>query len=205
MPFVVFVLFGVPLPLTVLQVLLVDLGTDLLPGLALGVEPAGRGTMIGKPRDIREHIVTPRLLARALGWLGMIAAALSLAGYFAFQWDIAGDVGDYVSEGTIYREATTMTLAGIVACQVANVFACRSESESLFRLGVVSNRPLLFAVAAEIALLAALIGVPFLRGIFDLQPIEPRYWPILITFPFIFLAIEEVRKAVVRRRHGAAA
>ncbi len=205
LPFVVFVLFGVPLPLTVLQVLLVDLGTDLLPGLALGVEPPSAGTMIGRPRDVREHIVTPGLLARALGFLGLGAAVLSLAGYFAFQWDVSGAVGSYVREGSVYREATTMTLAGIVACQVANVFACRSESESLFRLGVFSNRPLLFAVAAEIALLAALVGVPFLRGIFDLEPIDPRYWPVLVSFPFIFLALDEVRKLVRRRRDVARA
>ncbi len=199
MPFVMFVVFGVPLPLIVMQVLLVDLGTDLLPGLALGVEPPSAGTMRGRPRDVREHIVTPGLMARAFGFLGLAAAALSLAGYLAFQWDVTGAVGSYVREGAVYREATTMTLAGIVACQVANVFACRSESESVFRLGLTSNRPLLGAVAAEIALLAALIGIPFLRGIFDLEPIEPRYWPILISFPFVFLALEEVRKLAWRR------
>ena len=199
MPFVIFVLFGVPLPLTVLQVLLVDLGTDLLPGLALGIEPANPATMRGRPRDVSEHIVTPALLLRALGVLGMMAAALSLAGYFIFQWDVSGGVGHYISEGTTYRQATTMTLAGIVACQVANVFACRSSTESLFRLGPFSNRPLLFAVAAEVALLAMLIGVPFLRGVFDLEPIGPRYWLLLAACPVIFLAVEEVRKAVRRR------
>lgn len=202
MPFVVFVLFGVPLPLTVLQVLLVDLGTDLLPGLALGAEPPGPGTMDPRPNSQREHIVTPRLLVRALGFLGLTAAGLSLAGYFAFQWDVTGSVGSYASEGSIYRQATTMTLAGIVACQVANVFACRSETQSLLRLGLMTNRPLLFAVAAEIALLASFIGVPFLRGIFDLEPIEPRYWPVLISFPFIFLGLEEVRK-LLRRAFAA--
>jgi magnesium-transporting ATPase (P-type) len=193
-PFVVFVLFGVPLPLIVLQVLLVDLGTDILPGLALGVEGPEPGTMTEKPRGLSRHIVTRGLLARALGWLGMLAAALSLAGYFLFQWDVTGELGEYVDDGALYRQATTITLAGIVACQIGNAFACRSERISVFRLGLMSNRALLGAIIAEIGLLAILVGVPPLRDIFDLEPIEPRYWPMLLVFPFVFLAAEEGRK-----------
>jgi magnesium-transporting ATPase (P-type) len=203
LPFVVFVLFGVPLPLTVLQVLLVDLGTDLLPGLALGVERPEPGTMREKPRGLSRHIVTRGLLLRALGWLGMLAAALSLMAYFVFQWDVTGELGSYADEGALYRQATTVTLAGIVACQVGNALACRSEGASVFRLGLVSNRALLAAVGAEIMLIAALIAVPPLRDIFDLEPIEPRYWPLLATFPPLFLAAEELRKwafAVSKRR-----
>jgi len=197
LPFVVFVLFDVPLPLTVLQVLLVDLGTDLLPGLALGVERPEPGTMREKPRGLSSHIVTRGLLLRALGWLGMLAAIMSLAGYFLFQWDVTGQPGDYVDDGALYRQATTITLAGIVACQIGNVFACRSERSSVFRLGLASNRALLVAVAAEVLLIGTLIAVPPFRDVFDLEPIEPRYWPVLAVFPLLFLAIEELRKWLV--------
>ncbi|MEO8456481.1 MAG: cation-transporting P-type ATPase [Chloroflexota bacterium] len=194
LPFVAFVLFRVPLPLIVLQVLLVDLGTDLLPGLALGVEGPEPGTMKEKPRGMSRHIVTRGLLVRALGWLGMLAATLSLTGYFVFQRNVTGHLGDYVDHGALYRQATTITLVGIVACQVGNVFACRSERISVFRLGVATNRALLGAVAAEVAMIAVLIAVPPFRDIFDLEPIEPRYWPLLASFPLVFLAIEELRK-----------
>ncbi len=199
-PFVLFVLAGVPLPLTVLQVLLVDLGTDILPGLALGVDQTERGMMEKPPRPSGERMVTRGLLLRALGYLGVWAAALSLAGYFYFQRDATGSLfGPFVDEGALYRQATTVTLAGIVACQVANAFACRSERDSVLRTGFLGNRALLWAVAAEVALLAALIGVPPLRGVFDLEPIDPEYWPVIAAFTPLFLLAEEARKLASRR------
>jgi magnesium-transporting ATPase (P-type) len=82
---------------------------------------------------------------------------------------------------------------------VANAFACRSERESAFALGLLTNKPLLLALAAEVALLVFLIGVPPLADIFDLEPIEPRFWPMLAAFVPLFLAMEELRKLVARR------
>jgi calcium-translocating P-type ATPase len=199
-PFLLFVLAGVPLPLTVLQVLLVDLGTDILPGLALGIDPPERGVMAKHPREAGERMVNAALLLRALGSLGVVAAALSLAGYFIVQWDMTGTLmGDFVGEGELYRQATTVTLAGIVACQVGNAFACRSERDSVLATGLIGNPMLLWAIGAEVAMLAAIIGVPWIADVFDLEPIDPMYWPMLATFPFLFLAAEEARKLVARR------
>jgi magnesium-transporting ATPase (P-type) len=193
-------LFGIPLPLTVLQVLLVDLGTDILPGLALGVDSPEPGAMTRPPREATERMIGPGLLFRALGFLGLLAAALSLTGYFLVQWDMTGHLlGAMIDQGPLYRQATTVTLAGIVACQIGNAFACRSERASIRSLGFFTNPSLLVAIAAEIVLLASLIGIPPLRRVFDLEPIEPRYWPLLATFPLVFLAVEEVRKGVYRR------
>lgn len=198
-PFVLFVLAGVPLPLTVLQVLLVDLGTDIFPGLALGVDPPERGIMTRPPRARGERMVSAALLARALGFLGAVSAALSLAGYFVVQWDMTGTfLGNFIDEGPLYRQATTVTLAGIVACQVGNAFACRSERDSAFSASLGANPALLWAIAAEVALLAAVIGIPPLADVFDLEPIDPAYWPMLAVFPFAFLAAEEARKFAAR-------
>jgi magnesium-transporting ATPase (P-type) len=108
-----------------------------------------------------------------------------------------------VDEGSLYRQATTITFTGIVACQIGNAFACRSERESIFALGFLTNKPLLWAIAAEVALLVVLIGVPAFRELFNLEPIEPQFWPLLAVFPFLFLAIEESRK-LIRRRLAAA-
>ncbi|HSP56591.1 MAG TPA: HAD-IC family P-type ATPase, partial [Dehalococcoidia bacterium] len=198
-PFVVFVLAGVPLPLTVLQVLLVDLGTDTFPGLALGVDPPERGAMTRPPRTQGDPMVNAGLLLRALGSLGIVAAALSLAGYFIVQWDMTGTfLGDFVDEGALYRQATTVTLAGIVACQVGNAFACRSERNSVLSLGLMANPMLLWAVAGEVLLLATVVGLSPLAGVFDLEPIDPVYWPMLAVFPFALLAAEETRKLFAR-------
>jgi Ca2+-transporting ATPase len=203
-PFVLFVMAGVPLPLIVLQVLLVDLGTDILPGLALGVDPPERGTMQRPPRAAGERMFTRGLMFRALGFLGMTAAALSLAGYFVAQWDFTSGFSEsLIDDGPLYRQATTITFAGIVACQIGNAFACRSESESILGLGFLTNKPLLWAIAAEIALLVILIEVPAFRDIFNLEPIEPQFWPMLAAFPPLFLAVEELRKFIRRRLTAA--
>jgi magnesium-transporting ATPase (P-type) len=199
-PFVLFVMAGVPLPLTVLQVLLVDLGTDILPGLALGVDTPEQGTMRRPPRARKARMVDRALLLRALGFLGMTAAALSLTGYFVAQWEFTDAFSEsLVDDGPLYRQATTITFAGIVACQIANAFACRSERESVFSQGLFTNRPLLWAIAAEVALLAVLIAVPVFRDWFNLEPIEPQFWPMLAAFVPLFLAVEEARKFIRRR------
>jgi sodium/potassium-transporting ATPase subunit alpha len=69
----------------------------------------------------------------------------------------------------------------------------------VFRVGLLANRALLLGVAAEIVLLAAVIGLPPLRGLFDLEPIDRRYWPLLAVLPPVFLAAEEARKLIARR------
>jgi Ca2+-transporting ATPase len=202
-PFVLFILLGVPLPLTILQVLLVDVGTDMFPAIALGVDPPDRDVMSRPPRAREERIVTPGLLLRALGFLGLLAASLSLATYFYVQWDVTGAfLHNFEDEGSTYRLATTMTMAGIVACQVANAFACRHERSSALGPALFANRALLWAVGAEILLLTALIGLPPFRHVFDLEPIGPKYWPVLVLLPPLFLLGEELRKLIARRMFG---
>jgi len=152
------------------------------------------------PRATSERMVSAGLLLRALGFLGMLAAVLSLAGYFYVQWDFTGHwFRSLVDEGPRYREATTMTLAGIVGCQVANAFACRSERQSALGPGFFGNVALFWAIVAEVALLALVIAVPSLRGLFELEPVRPAYWPLLVALPPLFLLAEEARKLVARR------
>ena len=100
--------------------------------------------------------------------------------------------------GPVYVTATTMTLAGIVACQVGNAFACRSGSRSIWHLGFRTNRMLLGGIAAELALLMLLIYVPPLRTVFSLAPIPPVLWLLLLTFGPVLLLLEEGRKALRR-------
>lgn len=102
--------------------------------------------------------------------------------------------------GDLYRRATTMTLAGIVAAQVGNVFACRTDRESVFRAGLTARRFVLGGVVVEIALLVALILVPPLRRVFGLAPVSFAEWWILLLFPAVVLGLEEARKAWLRAR-----
>ncbi len=200
-PFLAFVFFGIPLPLTVMQILAVDLGTDLLPALALGAEPPEPDVMDRPPRPRGERLLGARRLLHAYGFLGVAEAALALGAFFWTYWLAGWRPGlPLAGEGDLYRRATTMTLAGIVAAQVGNVFACRTDRTSVFRAGLGSNRLVLVGVAVEVTLLLALILVPPLARVFGLAPLAPREWGLLLAFPPAMLLLEEGRKWVVRHR-----
>jgi calcium-translocating P-type ATPase len=198
-PFLAFVFLGIPLPLTVMQILAVDLGTDLLPALALGAEAPEPGVMERPPRPRRERLLGAGRLLRAYAFLGVVEAALALAAFF-WTYHVAGwQPGEpMAAEGALYRRATTMTLAGIVAAQVGNVLACRTDRESVFRVGLLRNRGVWLGIAAAIGVLLALIGTPPLSRVFGLAPLRFAEWWLLLLFPGVVLLCEEARKAVVR-------
>jgi magnesium-transporting ATPase (P-type) len=104
------------------------------------------------------------------------------------------------ASGALYQRATTMTLAGIVAAQVGNVFACRTDRESVFRAGLVTNRLVLVGIVAEIVILAGFILVPPFPAVFGLAPPSISEWSLLLVFPPTVLLLEEARKAIVRWR-----
>ncbi len=193
----------IPLPLTVMQVLSIDLGTDMMPAIGLGAEPAEAGAMDLPPRSQKDPLLNGRVLARALLWYGMIESVASMAAYFYLNWLHGWPHVPLAAEGTlVYRMATTMTLAGVVACQVGAVFACRTNRASIFRIGFLGNRMVLVGIGAELALLGALIYLPFTHGIFNTAPIGWREWAFVFAWtPVIFLA-DEARKALLRRQES---
>jgi len=200
-PFLVFVVFGIPLPLTVMQILAVDLGTDLLPALALGAEPPEPGVMERPPRPHGARLLGAGRLLRAYAFLGVIEAALALGAFFWTYWLAGWRPGlEMAASGDLYQRATTMTLAGIVAAQVGNVFACRTDRESVFRSGLLRNRLIPVGIVVEVTVLVLLIVVPPLRAVFGLAPLRFEEWGILLAFPVVVLALEEGRKWLVRRR-----
>jgi calcium-translocating P-type ATPase len=204
-PFLVFALSGgaIPLPLTVLQILAIDLGTEILPALALGREPAEPGLMSRPPRPRSQGVITRGLLYRAWVFLGLIEAALVMGGFF-FVLATAGWVpGADVSAGSPlhadYLRATTMTFAGIVACQIGTAMAARTERASLKDVGVFTNRFLLIGLASEIVFAAMLIYLPPLQAVFGTAPLRPVDLAILLTFPPIVWGADELRRARARR------
>jgi Ca2+-transporting ATPase len=93
-----------------------------------------------------------------------------------------------------------MTFAGIVAAQIGNVFACRTERESVFRVGFASNRLVLWSIVAEIGVLLALVFIPPLANVFGFAPLRPHEWAVLLAYPPIVLGFEEARKALGRAK-----
>jgi magnesium-transporting ATPase (P-type) len=200
-PFLAFVFLRIPLPLTIMQVLAVDLGTDLLPALALGAELPEPDVMVRPPRAPGERLLDTSRLLRAYAFLGVAEAALAMLAFFWTYWLAGWRPGlPMAAEGDLYRRATTMTLVGIVAAQVGNVLACRTDRESIFRVGVLSNRWVLVGITAEIAVLLGLIVVPPLRAAFGLLPPAPAEWGLVLAFPPVMLLLEEGRKLLTRRR-----
>ncbi len=199
-PFIAFVLFGIPLPLTVMQILAVDLGTDLVPALGLGTENAEPGTMDKPPRSKNKKLLDLPLLLRAYGFLGPLEAAASMAAFFFVYWAAGWRPGSTMAgSGTLYMTATTMTLAAIVMSQVGNVLACRTEREPLFRVGVLSNRLVLWGILSELCIIIMLIYTPFFQKVFGLAPLGENDWLLLLVFaPFLLLA-DEARKLAVRK------
>lgn len=201
-PFIAFALFRIPLPLNVMQVLAVDLGTDLLPALALGAEPPEPDVMRRKPRARTEQLLNVGILVRAYAWLGMIEALFGFCGYYFANWLAGWRPGMPVAAtGHLYLVATTMTLAGIVAGQVGCVFACRSPHQSIFRLGFTTNNLIYPCVAAEVVILLILIYFPPLAKIFGCAPLNLHHWLLLLAFPPLMLILEEIRKAISRKFH----
>jgi len=204
-PFVLFVLFGIPLPLNIMQILAVDLGTDLLPGLALGVEPPEPGIMNRPPRSRRDRLIDWPL-ARRFTFLGLLNAAAAMSSYYFVYLSAGWRPGlEMAASGPLYERATTMCLAGIVASQIGNAMAIRTDRESIFTVGLFTNRLLLWGIVSEILILLALIYVPFLQGIFGTAPLTTTDLMFLTIFPPMMLLAEELRKAWGRRRSAVVA
>jgi magnesium-transporting ATPase (P-type) len=162
---------AIPLPLTVMQVLAIDLGTDMVPAVGLGAERPEAGVMDRPPRDRRAPLLTGALLAKALLWYGALEAAAGLTGYLLVNRLHGWPALPLAPEGTaVYALATTMTLASIVAAQVGAVFGCRTDRTSVFRVGLLSNRLVLLGVAVEVGLLLVLVSVPLLQRAFGTAP-----------------------------------
>ena len=204
-PILVAVFTGFPLvPLSALQVLAIDLGSDVLPALALGTERTEPGTMSRPPRPAREHLFNWQLVGRFC-FLGSIQSAGVVAAFFWRIHTAHLPFADFTAASPVYREALTMTQAGIVVSQFFNSFAVRTQEQSVLKVGVFSNKPLVLAGLFGLAFMSCISYLPALQAVFNTAPLSLTDWLILVAFGALLLAAEEARKAVVRarkRRYG---
>ncbi len=208
-PFIVFAFGGglVPLPLTVLQILAFDVGSETLPSLALARDPAEPGIMDHRPRPSNEGVITPPMLARAWLFLGVLVAALEMAGFFFVLHEAGWHPGAPTGPGHplhhAYLQATTMSFVGMMAGQIGTAFAVRTRRESLRSIGIFSNRYLLAAIGGVILFAAAFVYIPPLQSLLGTAALPPRDVLFLLPYPFIVCGADELRRWVMRRRRAA--
>jgi Ca2+-transporting ATPase len=214
-PFLAMVFLKIPPALLILQILAIDLGTDILPALALGTEKPEAGLLQQPPRKKTKPLLDRSLLLRAYCFLGLLEGMAGMTGFF-LVWLANGyhlaqlqaatpailSRSASITTMAIYHQATTVMLAAIVACQDGNVFACRSERVSIFRLGFFSNRLIWIGIAVEWTLILSIIYISPLETIFSTAPLHPIQWFGLTICPFLILTADELRKRLAQpRRH----
>ena len=189
----------IPLPLTVMQILSIDLGTDMIPALGLGAEIPEDGIMDVPPRSTNERLLNKRLIVLAYGWYGMMESLLSLGGYFLVNFMSGLNFGSLASSGAVYQEATTMALASIVFCQIGVVLCARTETTSVFKNSIRNNRTILIGILMEVLLILSFMYVPFMREFLGTAPVGGMEWLYLILCPVLIISLDEIRKLIVRK------
>ncbi|BDG08546.1 ATPase [Anaeromyxobacter paludicola] len=213
-PYLAMVALRIPPALTILQILGIDLGTDMVPALALGGEPPEPGLMDRPPRPAGARLLDRELLARAYLRLGLVQAAASMA-VFLGMLTLAGLtlaelqrlapalLARAADPGATraYQAATTGALAAIVLCQAGNLFACRSERLSAFAPHA-RNRLRWLGLASEAALLLAIVYAPSFQHVFGTAPLPAGVWAATLVGPVALLAVDEAWKWMGARRAG---
>lgn len=205
-PFLVFAISGgsIPLPLTIMQILAFDVGSETLPALSLSREPAEPGIMARPPRPRNEGVIRGAMLARAWLFLGAIVAALQMGGFFYVLlkagWHPGMPVHGDAPLHHAYQQATTMTFLGMMAGQIGTAFAVRTQRASLRSVGVFTNRYLLAGIAAEILLAALFVYAPPMQALLGTAPLPVSDLLLLPAFPVIVWGADEFMRYLLRRR-----
>ncbi len=179
-------MFSLPNPLTPIQILFVNLATDGLPALALGVDNSHDNIMKQAPRPKNESIFSNGLWEKIL----FRGTLIGISTIFTFI------IGLYL--GFSIRTCRTMTLATLVLSQLIHVFECKSESRTLFEINLLSNKYLLVSVIISILMIVGIIYVPFLQGIFKTTSMNLIQWGIVILFS-AFIAVASSVYALIKR------
>jgi magnesium-transporting ATPase (P-type) len=198
-PFAVWALSGgnVPLAIGVLQVLALDIGTDILPAIALGAEPPAERALSGPPP--KGQLLDKPLLIRAFGVLGLFEASAAMLVFLVVLASGGWQLGDEV-ERDLLLPASGAAFATIALCQMANAFACRSASRPAWRLAPATNPLLIAAVCAELALLLVFVGVPGVAELLGGTWPPLMGWLMGLSAAAALLALDALHKRALSRR-----
>jgi sodium/potassium-transporting ATPase subunit alpha len=200
LPFIAFVLLALPLPMNVQLILAIDLGTDILPALALAVERGEGDIMHRPPRSKGEKLLTRQVLLTSYGIKGPIEAAAGFFCYFAVLQDGGWSFGQSLPfTDPLYMQAITAFFAAVIICQIANVFTSRTRRQSVLTKGFFENKMILLGIASELTILGLIIFNPLVNTVFNTAPISIKYILLAIPFAIALLLVDELIKFGVRR------
>ncbi|QYN58342.1 cation-transporting P-type ATPase [Lactobacillus panisapium] len=201
-PSILFLLSGglIPLPMTVMQILTVDLGTDMLPALGLGGEPVDPDVMKQPPRKRNEHLLNRSVIVKAFLWYGLISSIISVSAYFFVNMQNGWPQVPLAASGLVYMRATTMVLGAIIFSQIANVLNCRTNKVSIFKKGLFTNRSIWYGIIFEILLFLVLTVTPGLQQLFNTTRLLPVDWLFLFCLPIPLVLIDEIKKWALYHR-----
>jgi Ca2+-transporting ATPase len=189
---------GMPLPLIALQILWVNLTTDGLPALALGVDPPAPDLMSRPPRPLAEGVFSRPvnvMLAVISAYLTLILIPLFAFYYYENPWGLSDP------EEVLIR-AQTMVFITLVLAELVNAFNCRSEYHSLFTVGLFANRYLWLAVLISLGMMVAVVEWDPLANIFHTMPLNLTDWAVVVGLSLLIIPVAEVAKWWVRRSGG---
>ena len=201
-PSILFLFSGglIPLPMTAMQMLTIDLGTDILPALGLGVEAADPDVMNQPPRKRSDHLLNKQVILRAFVWYGLLSSIISTGAYFFVNYQNGWPIQALAASGPVYMRATTMFLGAIVFTQIANVLNCRTNKISIFKKGLFSNKNIWFGIIFEILLFLFLTVTPGIQQLFHTTILNASDWIFLFSLPIPLVLIDEARKWLMFHR-----
>jgi potassium/sodium efflux P-type ATPase len=198
-PYLLYALLAIPLPLLVVQVLVIDLAIDVIPSLALSRELPEAGIMLEPPRSTKERLFTRKIFLRSVFIGGIIAIGAMIGclnAWMAGGWQFGQQLA---ANDPVYIKGVTMTFAGIVVAQAGNVLASRTSKQSIFKTSIRTNKWIVVGIAAQLAILALLIYVPVMNGFFGTTPLGLTDWAYLISLAVVVVFAEEIRKLFSRK------
>ncbi len=202
-PYLIYMLFPVPLALTVIQILSIDLGTDIIPSMALGQEPPDKDTMRQPPRPRKGGLLNVRMIAHSYGFLGLIEAAFSMSLFFwvlyAGGWTWGAELA---ADDPLYHSATGIALSSILLMQIGNLFGRRSRYGTGIDAQAFRNGLLVFGVVFEIVFSWALLYVPAIGKLLGTGPVDPQIYAVAWAGVPLIFGLDYARKRIAWRLVG---
>ncbi|MEA4812505.1 MAG: cation-transporting P-type ATPase [Anaerolineaceae bacterium] len=202
-PFILFAMTAgaIPLAIRVMQVLSIDLGTDMFPALAMAADPPAEGLMQLPPRKIDDHLITKDLLTKAYLIHGPLQGFAAMMAFYFF-YHTNGFAGKWIGlpdetsplANSVYYPATAMALAAVVMCQIGNLFTQRSSRMPFFKQKFFNNMLIWYGIGFEVLLILGIVYLPFLNTFIQTKPFPLHYWLFLIIFIPINPVADAIRK-----------